>query len=85
MAVLERRVHGVPVWLMEEYLVELGGRAEADGRVAGDGWTARFKRVEDFRIGSLVIGAVYLEIEGDEEVLASLEPGLNMKLMRGGG
>ncbi len=85
MAVIERQVHGVPVWLMREYLVEMGGQAQGDNRVIGNGWEAHFERVEDYKIGSLAIGRVRLEITGDEETLAALEPVLNLKLMRGGG
>ena len=85
MAEIERHVHGVPLWLMRDYLVEMGGRAQGDERVIGDGWEAQFKRVEDYNIGSLVIGRVWLKITGDEGVLAELEPVLNLKLMRGGG
>ncbi len=85
MAVIERQVHGVPVWLMREYLVEMGGQAQGDNRVIGNEWEAHFERVEDYKIGSLAIGRVRLEITGDEETLAALEPVLNLKLMRGGG
>ena len=85
MRVIQRRVHGVPYWLMGEYLVELDGILKAEGHVVGEGWEARYERVEDFRIGSLVIGALQLEVEGEEEPLADLEPRLNLKLMRGGG
>ena len=85
MARIERRVHGVPIWLMREYLLDLGGQEAGEGKVVGNGWSARYARVEDYKIGSLVIGAVHLEIEGKENALATLEPDLNLKLMRGGG
>ena len=85
MAVIERQVHGVPVWLMREYLVELGGQAQGEDMVLGDGWQANFKRIEDYKIGSLVIGRVWVKITGDEGVLAALQPALDLKLIRGGG
>jgi hypothetical protein len=85
MGVIERHVHGVPVWLMREYLLDMGGQAQGENCVFGDGWEAHFERVEDYKIGSLAIGRVQLKISGDEEALAALEPVLNLKLMRGGG
>ena len=85
MRTIRRQVHGVPYWLMQEYLQELGGEIQEEGLVFGDGWEARFERVEDYRIGSLVIGAICLEVKGNEATLANLEPVLNLKLMRGGG
>ena len=82
---LEREVHGVPLWLLREYLVELGGQAQGDDRVVGDGWEAHFARMEDFRIGSLAVGRAWLVIEGEDGAIERLTPLLEMKLMRGGG
>jgi hypothetical protein len=31
---------GMPAWLLEEYLIELGGARTGNGAVAGDGWRA---------------------------------------------
>jgi len=82
---LTRNVHGVPTWLLKEYLIELGGVEEGADRVSGDGWKARYTRIDAYKIGSLSVGRVRLEIEGDERAIESLMPGLEIKLMRGGG
>ena len=82
---IEREIHGVPLWLLRDYLVELGGETQGDNRVVGDGWVARFARIEPFRIGLLCVGRVRLELEGEEPVLDTLMPRLELKLMRGGG
>jgi hypothetical protein len=82
---LERDVHGVPLWLMCEYLTALGGEARGENQVVGEGWQARFEKVEPFRIGSLSVGRARLEIEGDEQAIEALMPSLELKLMRGGG
>lgn len=79
-----RVVHGIPKWLMEEYLVELGGQTEGD-KILGRGWTAEYNRIEDKRLGSIVIGRFVLEIEGIEKEMNVLLPQLEMKLLRGGG
>ncbi len=82
---ITRDVHGVPTWLLKEYLIELGGVEEGDESVSGEGWKARYRRIENYKIGSLSVGRVRLEIEGDERALETLMPKLEIKLMRGGG
>jgi hypothetical protein len=79
-------IRAVPIWLLREYLVEAGGRELPDGSVAGAGWHARLTQLDDFRIGSLRVGQVGLELTGDEAALAALRPVITLKLStRGGG
>jgi molybdopterin synthase sulfur carrier subunit len=80
-----RDVRGVPIWLLVEYLVELGGRRESDTSLAGEGWRARLTPLADVQIGALRIGEVRVEIEGDAACVARLELGLTPKLLRAGG
>ncbi|MCA9932783.1 MAG: DUF1952 domain-containing protein [Ardenticatenaceae bacterium] len=75
---------GIPLWLMQDYLEELGGYVEEDGRVTGPGWTATLTQLEPFRLGSLRVGQVQLVLEGDTETLAELKPQLEKKTMRAG-
>ncbi|MFQ5615187.1 MAG: DUF1952 domain-containing protein [Anaerolineales bacterium] len=82
---IEREVHGVPLWLMHDYLVESGGDALSVSEVAGEGWKAHFVRIEDFRIGSLAIGRARLTIEGEDAAVEQLMAQMEMKLIRGGG
>jgi len=81
----KRDIHGVPLWLLREYLEEMGGTAVGEGQVTGEGWHARFWKIDPYRIGSLSIGRVHLEIDGDEQVLSAFLPKLELKLIRGGG
>lgn len=85
MVEITRDVHGVPVWLLREYLTELGGEIVDDQRIIGDGWKADFHKIEDYQIGSIVIGRVRLVLHGEEAKLEMLLPKLDVKLMRGGG
>ena len=80
-----REVRGIPLWLLREYLVEGGGTAESDAVVTGPGWRVHLEQLEDFRIGSLSVGQVRLELDGDEEGLARLLEVLEPKLLRAGG
>ena len=82
---IEREIRGVPLWQIREYLGALGGRSVDDATVEGDGWRASLEQIEDFQIGSLVVGQVRVELAGDDATLAALEPKLDDKLIRAGG
>ena len=80
-----RQIRGIPLWLLREYLEELGGTAVSDTRIEGEGWTITLAKTEPFVLGSLRVGQVMMEIEGDEETIARLNPDLEKKTMRAGG
>ena len=83
--ITEVQEYGVPLWLLREYLEELGGEADGEYRVIGDGWTASLSKSEPFKLGSLRISRVRLELEGDPDAIAALKSRLEIKTMRGGG
>ena len=86
--------HGVPLWLMKEYLVDLGAveverAAVTDGpeesvMVAPD-WSAVVRKAVPNHVGSLVIGGANVEFSGEEEALDAMFERLHWKTMRGGG
>lgn len=78
-------IRGIPLWLLRDYLVDLGGVAQADGAVHGPGWRGTLVPMDDFRLGSLRVAAVRMELSGEPEALARLEGGLKYKLLRAGG
>jgi hypothetical protein len=82
---IERDIRGIPLWLLQIYLVDLGGEVVRLGEVLGNGWAARLTQLEDFRIGSIAVGQVRLEIKGSPETMADLKPQLEKKLLRAGG
>lgn len=77
-------VHAIPLWLLREYLEELGGTAESDTAVAGPGWRADLLKLPDHQIRSIRVGQVQLTLTGTPEALAALRPGLDRKTMRAG-
>ncbi len=83
--VCDRVITGLPLWLLREYLEELGATRRAKGWLQGDGWRARLTQIQDYQIGSLRVGQVRLEIDGSPDALARLQPTLEKKLLRGGG
>lgn len=82
---LDEKLRGIPLWLVREYLLEMGARETADGRLAGDGWTVRLSQAEDFAVGSLRVGQVRLEVWGAPAVVEPFRAALGRRLMRGGG
>jgi len=73
---------GMPAWLLEEYLVELGGSRAADGTVEGDGWLATLESWRSNTSG-VAIARVTVTIEGDRA--AMMLAALRKKAQRGGG
>ncbi len=80
-------LRSAPLWIVESYLVKLGGEImEPERLVRGQGWEAHLRDAEPVKLGSLVIGRGYLDIRGeDREALESLMARLGVMLMRGGG
>lgn len=87
-AVYSRQVRGIPLWLLRDYMLEIEGeksRADGDTRVIGDGWTLDLTQLEDFAIGSLRVGEIRVELDGDPDAVARVLPFLEQKLIRAGG
>lgn len=80
-----RDVRGVPLWLWREYLVEMGGEAQNDWHVVGEGWEVHLTQMPDFQLGSLRVGEVRIELLGEEPVFSAFKAQLERKLVRGGG
>jgi len=71
---------GMPAWLLEEYLVELGGARSGDRSVAGDGWRATLTAAPTT---PPAIARVTVAIEGPRA--SELMQQLRTKAQRGGG
>lgn len=82
---IEWTTRGISIKIFQYYLIDLGGSLAEDGRVVGPGWQAHLQQVEDFQIGSLRVGQVYVQFEGLPEALDALQPQLEKKLLRAGG
>jgi hypothetical protein len=82
---LRHDYYGVPLWLMKEYLAELGAVETEEHVMVGAGWQAVVSKAEPRHIGSLVVGGAAVDFAGDEQVLAALFAKLHWKTQRGGG
>ncbi len=78
-------IYGVPLWLMKKYMADLGATEAEENVMVGDGWQAKLSRSEPFKIGSLVVGRIQVELVGEPEVLEVLLEKLHWKTLRGGG
>jgi hypothetical protein len=81
----EQTVTGIPLWLIQDYLEQLGARQDLDGWLQGEDWRARLTQVEDYEIGSVRVGQVHLEVHGEAHAVEALLPALRRKLLRAGG
>lgn len=82
---VERAYRSLPLWLAREYLIELGGHAEADGNVRGAGWRAQLSEGDSIPIGALRIGQIRMTFEGDVAVLDQVIAAFEKKALRAGG
>lgn len=85
MTTFTKQMRGIPLWLLREYLEEIGGKAQGEARIVGVGWIANLTQLEDFSVGSLTVGQVLLEVQAEEDTWELLQPVLEKKLLRAGG
>ena len=84
MQTLVREMRGIPLWLLREYLEEMGGTAVDDHFVQAKGWNVRLTRLEPFRLGSLEVGQTRLEIEIEDQRVAEFMAQFDKKTLRAG-
>ncbi len=82
---IRHEYHGVPQWLMKEYLADLGAVEQSENLMVAEGWQAVVSKAEPNRIGSLVIGGAAVEFSGDQAALDTMFKKLHWKTLRGGG
>jgi hypothetical protein len=82
---LTREMRGIPLWLLREYLEEMGGTAINDNLVQADEWKVTLTKMEPFKIGSLEVGQVLLAIDVEENHADDFFNQFNKKTLRAGG
>ncbi len=84
MQTIVREMRGIPLWLLREYLQEMGGTAIDDGLVRADGWSVRLTRMEPFQLGSLAVGQTQLDIEIEAQLVDAFLEAFAKKTLRAG-
>ncbi|KAA3664146.1 MAG: DUF1952 domain-containing protein [Chloroflexi bacterium] len=79
-----KEVHGIPLWLLREYLEELGGTAVSDTQITGEGWTVNLTKLPPREVGSLRVGQVEVAFSGDETAINAIKTQFHKKTMRAG-
>lgn len=77
--------YGVPLWLMKEYLGQLGARETAENVMEAAEWRAYLRKADPRRIGSLSVGGTTVTFSGNEQALEAMFERLHWKTLRGGG
>jgi hypothetical protein len=81
---ITREIRGIPLFLLKEYLVELGGDLTSDDLVTGQGWSVRLTKMEPFKLHSLQVGQTRLDFQLDEKVADEFLERFAMKTLRAG-
>jgi len=79
-----KEVHSIPLWLLREYLQDLGGTAVSDTQITGNGWTANLTKLLPHEVGSLRVGQVEVAFSGNEPAILALQTQFHKKTMRAG-
>ena len=82
---VKREYHGIPLRVISDYLVELGGTIIGEDLVRGESWSATLCRGEPFRLGVLRLDTVHVHFEGDAAVLNRLLALFDLRTIRAGG
>ncbi len=82
----EREVRAVPLWLVREYLLKLGGQEVGEGVFRGAGWEVQVRDMPPARVGQLVIHRLQMTVRTkDRATFDAFYPRLELMLWRGGG
>jgi hypothetical protein len=84
MQTIVREMRGIPLWLLREYLQEMGGTAVTEELVQAEGWRVRLTRMEPFRLGSLSVGQTRLDIEIEDQLAEAWLQQFGKKTLRAG-
>ena len=84
MRTITQDIRGIPFFLLQEYLQEMGGKPGEKGVVQAPGWTARLTRMEPFRLGALEVGQTRLEVQIEEPLADDFMERLSKKTFRAG-
>jgi hypothetical protein len=77
--------YSVPIWLMKDYLGQLGAQETSENEMEAEGWGASLRKADPRHIGSLVVGGTTVTFRGDMQSLAAMFERLHWKTLRGGG
>lgn len=84
MQTIVREIRGIPMFLLKEYLQEMGGVPQGENLVRAEGWSVTLEKMEPFRLGSLSVGQTRLIIEIEEHLVDWFMAQFGKKTLRAG-
>jgi len=84
MQTIIRELRGIPMFLLKEYLQEMGGRLEDENLIRAEGWSVTLEKMEPFRLGSLSVGQTRLTIEIEDHLAEEFLAQFGKKTLRAG-
>jgi hypothetical protein len=81
---ITREIRGIPFFLLQEYLQEMGGTPIGANTIQGPDWIVHLIRMEPFRLGSLEVGQTKLEIQIEDDKVDEFMERFSKKTLRAG-
>jgi len=78
-------LRGIGPTVISAYLVDLGGREEEPGKIAGNGWEASVTAGDLVNVGAIRLGVTEVEFNGDPLAVSRVREALEKKVVRAGG
>ena len=78
---VKREYHGIPLRVISDYLVELGGTSIGEDLVRGQDWSATLSRGEPFVLGALRLDTIHVHFEGDPPALNRLLARFDLRMI----
>ncbi len=85
MARIEMEMRNLPLFRLQEYLVEAGAEQQGERSFVGEGWTAAIEQMEPAQIITMSVRRDMVVIEGNETEVNRVHAYMRQKTMRGGG
>jgi hypothetical protein len=82
---MQLSLRGIGPGVVCAYLVDLGGRVVAPGKIAGAGWDASVTAGDSVGVGAIRLGVTEVQLAGEPAVLAGLQEAFEKKVLRAGG
>jgi len=82
---IEMEMRNLPLFRLQEYLVEAGAKQNGERQFDAERWEARIEKMEPAKIVTMSVRRDMVVIEGDEDEVERVYAFMKGKTMRGGG
>jgi len=82
---IEMEMRNLPLFRLQEYLVEAGSEQTGERTFVAPNWTAEIQKMEPAKIITMTVRRDMVVIEGDDDEVQRVWQYMKGKTMRGGG